>query len=257
MLCAILLIEADFNAAMKLIIGHRMICNAIWCHAIPTECFGSHPGHSAIQVSLNHCLVSDTSRQQKAPLALALVECLTCYNSLGHPPASLACQRLGAPPSVLCTIFSTIQLMKFFLQTAHGDLDNFYGGGTSLLPFQGVCQGNGVGPVIWLAVSLVLMNMVRHHGSSATFTTPISKLSTSLIGLIYVDDCDLFAINSDSSWPQMVVDSLQQNINLWQGGLIVTGGALSPKNLLGACFLCVLKESGGHFTLLSLSLLPL
>jgi len=229
MLRAILLIEADFNAAMKLIIGHRMICNAIRCHAIPTECFGSRPGHSAIQVSLNRCLVSDTSRQQKTPLAIASVDCLTCYDSLGHPPASIACQRLGAPPSVLCTIFSTIQLMKFFLRTAHGDSDNFYGGGTSVLPFQGVCQGNGAGPAIWLAVSMVLMNMIKSHGSSATFTTPISKLSTSLIGLIYVDDCDLFAVNSDSSRPQAVVDSLQKNINLWQGGLIVTGGALSPK----------------------------
>jgi len=40
-LWAILLMEADFNAAMKLLIGHRMICNAIKAHATPMECFSS------------------------------------------------------------------------------------------------------------------------------------------------------------------------------------------------------------------------
>ena len=53
LLRAILLMEADFNAAMKILVGHRMICNAIKSEAIPVECFGSHPGHTAIQVSLN------------------------------------------------------------------------------------------------------------------------------------------------------------------------------------------------------------
>jgi len=70
---AILLIEADFNAAMKLFIGHRMICNAINSKAILAECFGSWPGHTVIQVSLNQCLVTDVSHQQKTSLAVASV----------------------------------------------------------------------------------------------------------------------------------------------------------------------------------------
>jgi len=129
LLRAILLMEADFNAAMKLLIGHRMVCNVIKNNAVPQECFGSLPEHTAIQVSLDRCLISDVLRQCKSTLAIMLADCLTCYDSVGHAPASIACQRLGAPPSVLCTIFQTIQLMKFFLQTAYGDSDEFYGGG--------------------------------------------------------------------------------------------------------------------------------
>jgi len=49
----ILLMEADFNAAMKLLIGHRMVCNAIKNQAVPQECFGSLLEHTAIQVSLD------------------------------------------------------------------------------------------------------------------------------------------------------------------------------------------------------------
>jgi len=152
--------EADFNATMKLLIGHRMICNAILAKAIPQECFGSRLEHTAIQVSLNRCLIADTARQSRSTLAVTSVDCLTCYDSVAHGPASLACQRLGAPPAVMCTIFQTIQLMKFFLQMAHGNSDHFYGWGASLLLFQGVGQGNSTGPTIWLATSIVLMNMV-------------------------------------------------------------------------------------------------
>jgi len=188
-------------------------CHKNW--AIPAKCFGSRPEHTAIQVSLSCCLVSYVARQQKSSLAIASVDCLTCYDSVGHPMASLACQCLGAPQSILCTVFSTIQMMKFFLCMAHGDSEEFYGGGTSALPFQGVCQGNGAGPAIWLAVSIVLMEMVHSHGSMATFTTPITCLSTLLLGLIYVYDCDLFATDTDGLHPWEVVCQLQTNINLW------------------------------------------
>jgi len=53
LLQAILLMEADFNAAMKILIGHHMVCNAIKSRAVPQECFGSLLEHRAIQVSLN------------------------------------------------------------------------------------------------------------------------------------------------------------------------------------------------------------
>jgi len=46
---------------------------------------------------------------------------------------------------------------------------------------------------------------------------------------LYVDDCDLFATNQDGLQLQRTLLQLQENINLWQGGLAVTGGSLSPK----------------------------
>jgi len=115
LLWVILLMEVDINAAMKILIGHWMIFNAIKNCAVPQECFGSLPEHTAIQVSLDCCLVGDISCQRQSTLAATLVDCLTCYDSIGHASASLACQQLGAPPLVLCTIFQMIQLMKFYL----------------------------------------------------------------------------------------------------------------------------------------------
>jgi len=226
---AILLMEADFNAVMKLLIGHQMICNAIRNCTIPQECFGSLPEHTAIQVSLDRCLIGDVSQQRRSTLAVTSVNCLTCYDSVTHAPVSLACQWLGAPPSVLCTIFQMIQLMKFFLRTVYGDSTDFYGGGNNALPFQGICQGNRAGLAIWLATSIVLMDMVRSNGNRVTFFSPISHQPTDLLGLLYVDNCDLFAIDEDGLHPRTTIANLQCNIDLWQGSLAAMGGSLAPK----------------------------
>jgi len=144
--------------------------------------------------------------------------------------------------------------MKFFLHTAHGDLDQFYGGITTGLLFQGICQGNGAGPAIWLAVSIVLITMVCKNGSSATFTSPLSHRLTTLLGLLYIDDCDLFTIDNNGSSPMDTVKCLQTNIDLWQGGLAVTGGSLSPSK--SSWCLLAMRPQGTHWSYHSIQSLP-
>ncbi len=69
----------------------------------------------AIQVLLSCCLVADVLCKCKLTLAITSVNCLTCYDSIGHPTVSLACQPLGVPPSILCMVFQSILMMKVFL----------------------------------------------------------------------------------------------------------------------------------------------
>ena len=125
---AILLMEGDFNGAMKILLGYRMVRMAQQLNLIPDECYGSRPGCTALQVSLGRTLTADITRQSRATLAVASVDCRTCYDSVSHPPASIACQRLGVSPLVLETVFSSIQSMNIFLRTAHGDSSTAYNG---------------------------------------------------------------------------------------------------------------------------------
>jgi len=78
-------------------------------------------------------------------------------------------------------------------------------------------------------MSIPSIETLCHHGQLATFISLISSTSVSLVGLIYVDDCNFFAYGSPSVSMNQVVASLQQNIHLWQGGLHSTGGSLSLK----------------------------
>jgi len=94
----------------------------------------------------------------------------------------------------MSTIFTTIQLMKFFLCTTYGDFATFYGGGLSQYPFQGVCQGNRAGLAIWLALSLRLIQIIHWFGLPNKISSAIPLASIILVGLIYIDDCDLFVL---------------------------------------------------------------
>jgi len=163
-------------------------------------------------------------------LAVASVDCCTCYNSMSHPPVSITCQCLGVSPTILETIFASRQSMHIFLWKAHGDSSLLYNGISSTgLPFQGVCQGNRASLALWLATSIPLIDSLQHHGHLATFTSPISCQQASLVGFLYVDNCDLLAFGLGNIPHDQVVSALQRNILLWQGGLKATSGSLSLK----------------------------
>ena len=194
-LCALGLLEAGFNSAMKILVGHWMVHQALTDNLIPSECYGSIPGCCAIQVSFSHCLLADLLHQRHHPLAIACEDFAWCYDQIAHCPASLACQHLvGVSPEVMSTIFFMIQFVKFYLHTAYGDSATFYGGGLSQYPFQGVCQGNGSGPAIWLALSLCLIHMLHQTGSPTQISSSILLTSITMVCFIYVNDCDLFAL---------------------------------------------------------------
>jgi len=122
--------------------------------------------------------------------------------------------------------------------------------GRPWIAVQGVCQGNIAGPAIWLATSIVLMNMVQSNSHHVLFSSLISHWSIDLLGLLYMDDCNLFTMDDDGCHPCSMIANIQHNhINLWQGVLAVTGGSFSVKNHHGAFWWCAFRDIGGHFTL--------
>jgi len=70
----ILLMEGDLNTAMQLFIGAQMTVNALHHNLVPAACYGSHPGCTAIQVSLNHTLTANVMCQSWATLAVASLD---------------------------------------------------------------------------------------------------------------------------------------------------------------------------------------
>ena len=64
---AILLLEADFNAANKIIFNSRMIPKLEENNLIPQEIVGGRRNQSAIQVAINKKLITDIANQTKRP----------------------------------------------------------------------------------------------------------------------------------------------------------------------------------------------
>ena len=127
-------------------------------------------------------------------------------------------------------MFYSIQHMIHRVRTAFGDSDKHYGG-EDIVPgenyLQGMVQGNAAGPAMWSLLSSIIFECLHKQGHSTFFCSAISRQLFSILGFMYVDDCDLFQTGSD---PKEVLESMQRVINSWRLLVKVLGGAMDATN---------------------------
>eukprot|EP00804_Cyclotella_cryptica_P030009 CCRYP_013463-RA/>CCRYP_013463-RA protein AED:0.64 eAED:0.64 QI:0/-1/0/1/-1/0/1/0/212 len=186
---AILLMEADFNAANKIIFGQRMLNSARQYKLMPDEIFSEQQrmGEDGI---LAKVLFYDISRQLRAPAALASVDATNCYDRISHAIASLVFRAFGVRLSTTLLMLQAIQQMQFFLHTAFGDSKRSVGA-RAHLKTQGFMQGNGASPAGWTVISIVILHAHSQTGHAATFRCSVSGVAKSLSCILYVDDNNL------------------------------------------------------------------
>ena len=97
-------------------------------------------------------LTADMSRQKSQAGFLCSNDAIQCYDRVVHSVAMLSMLRLGADRNAITSLFKQLQQAEHFVTTAHDMADRAYGGKKrqqeGKLPFQGVLQGNGMGPCI-------------------------------------------------------------------------------------------------------------
>lgn len=224
---AILLMEADFNAANKLVFGVRMLNTVREYKLMPQEIF-AEKNRTACSASLAKTLFFDIVRQSRVPAALASVDAANCFDRLAHAVLSLVYQSFGVPKAACKATLEAIQNMKYFLRTGFGDSTQFAGGGVHVKT-QGICQGNGAGPASSGVVFIVILNAHKKKGFGAKFVLPISKATSDLSAFIFVDDTDLLEFRMDCDYSvEDVHQQLQRSVMDWGKLLIATGGALKP-----------------------------
>jgi hypothetical protein len=229
---SITLLEAQFNQNNKWY-GRQFMHHNEARGTIPKEQTGSRKGHSAAITALNKVLAMDILRQQRQAGFLCSNDASQCYDRILHNVAMMSMLRLGAHINALTSLFGQLQKGIHRTMTGYGISNSYHGGEfrtqTGVLPYQGVLQGNGMGPVIWLAISVLLINIMEHEGHAAIFISAISLTTLKLCCFMFVDDCDL--LNTATGVDTSAVSSLlkfQQAIDCWEGCLRVTGGALKP-----------------------------
>jgi hypothetical protein len=228
---AILLMEADFNATNKIMYGVRMMKNVCNHRLMPEEIY-SKKNQMADDGMLTKTLFYDVIRQARVPAAIALVDASNCYDRIAHAMALLVFQAFGVPESAIGSMLSAIENMKFFLRTGFGDSTKFAGGGICIKT-QGLTQGNSASPAGWAVISIVILNAHGKKGHGAKFVCPITKLTSHLSVILYVDATDLLHINLEEDESVATVhESIQASIVNWRNLLIATGRASTGKMLL-------------------------
>ena len=169
----ILLLEGDCNMYNKVIFGVRMLDNAYSAGVIPRENHAQR-GSTALEVAFLRLLTLDISRQRRHFMALASVDAANCYDRVGHSFLSLACRAMGLPVQAIKVMTTTLSRMKFYLRSGYGDSARHYGADPDN-PLEGLCQGSGAAPEVWLVVSSMLIHYMRDEGCDITITSSMSS----------------------------------------------------------------------------------
>jgi hypothetical protein len=215
--------EADFNFYNGLMFAKRMMHRAESNRWIPPEIYGGRKNHEAIEVALNHRLLTNISRQRRMPIAVTLVDAQTCYDRMAHSIASITAQGWQVDPKAIVAMLITIQGMKFFLRTAFGDSSTYFGG-RSALPFQGGCQGNKGAPALWLVVSICLVRLMHKLGMITQLKAAMTATTMVFAGFLFVDDTDLIALAaSKDDTADQVVQCLQMPFGCGTGAYAQRG----------------------------------
>ena len=225
---AILLFEADFNQNNKRF-GRAVMYNAEDLCLLAKEQYGSRKRKSAIDHCLNRRLTFDMARLRKRPLAVCSNDAKACYDRIVHAIASIALQRVGAPKEPIICMFTTLQKLRHHIRTIYGDSEISFSGELWAVPIQGVGQGNGAGPQIWALISTPLLNILRNEGYGVCFKTAMTQEEIKFAGYAFVDDTDLCCSSLDeTATPTKVAEDLQKALDIWEGTLHATGGAIGP-----------------------------
>jgi hypothetical protein len=222
----IVLFHAMFNMNNKRI-GREMIANAETLQQIPWEVYGSRKRHRSIECAANKVLTTDIARQEHRSTALCSNDAKSCFDRILHSIATICMRRVGVTKQTCLMMFGTLAQAKHYIRTTYGDSDTAY---TCIeIPFQGINQGNGAGPGMWLLVSIPIINMLKSAGFGFKVRTVISGDEFSFVCYTFVDDSDV--VHSQDTMTDdtlSLIHEMQQVVNTWEGGLRASGGALVP-----------------------------
>jgi hypothetical protein len=145
----------------------------------------------------------------------------SCYDRIAHVFASLVFQAVGVGITAVMAMLLSIQHMKFYLRTGLGESVSYMTAALGSI-IQGLCQGNTAAPAGWSLISAVLIQVYKLFGHGAFYETPITRKSHNTAGVWYVDDADLFTMNSGLATRELWAE-VARSTKTWTELLTVPG----------------------------------
>jgi hypothetical protein len=134
--------------------------------------------------------------------------------------------KFGVQIKPLLSMFQCLQQAEQKICTAYGNSTTTYGGNRQV-PLQGSGQGNGCGPATYVAISAIIIAMMKSEGFGAKFLTAMSLLMIHFVCYVFVDDSNVVHTGTTlDSTGKEVATTMQQVVDHWEGGLRATGGAI-------------------------------
>ena len=228
------LLESSFSEGCKVIFSRRMMQHARKYGQIPPDQYARKGGKS-IDAAIQKILMFDLMRLQKRAGVCFANDLMANYDRMAHLPSSLALRFLGAPPTAVQCMSTTMQNMRHYIRTAYGDSDNYYGGDPAC-PLQGGGQGSPAAPPMWIALTIIVLKMLSTYEPGVTVIFAISTAILTFSAILYVDDTDLFVLQKNDETVEEMLQRAQTLTSRWVEAMWATGAALRPEK----CWWCLI-----------------
>ena len=137
-LCAILLMEGNFNYHSRAIFGKRMMDLARQHNMVPEEIYNKK-GKTVGGAILQQVFTCDFAWQYKCPLIIVSLDTTQCYDIVTHTMMILTLVAHKVRQQSVIRMISPIQNMEYYLRTGSGESTTHAGGKHGKK--QGLCQG--------------------------------------------------------------------------------------------------------------------
>ena len=159
---------------------------------------------------MNKVLTNDLIRSRRIPTIIIFNDAKSCYGRIVLWIAAIALRRLGTSAEASQEMMRTLQTAKHKICTAYGDSDIDYGGRYVFPPLQGTGQGNGSRPAIWVAISTVLLSIMKQQEFGFSILSALSFSALALAGFAFVDDTNIIHAETDPyTDPTIVLEQAQ------------------------------------------------
>ncbi len=239
------LYEADYNLILK-IMWRRLLRHADNHNALLPDQWGSRPGKNSIEVVVLKQFTYMLAHLLHMPLACFDNDAAACYDRIIPALAMMSCRRLGLPTNLSELNASMLAQARYRVKTLMGIAELFF-----LCAF-GTGQGSGNSPMVWLAVSILLIGGMAKLCEGISVQSPTGKYKAKRNMDAFVDDSTTWVGSFDNPLcsPRQLGKKLQQSAQTWEQLLSASGGKLQ----LSKCFfymMCWKWDTEGKPTLMT------
>ena len=221
----IVLLEADFNMALRLIWMKRLFCNAE-ADGFVAEQWGNRKDKSAMDCLTMKLLTCESVRIMRHRAALMAMDAAACYDRIITYLSNISERRYGLPKNACKTKGSAIFEMKRHVRTAFGDSAHFYTSTDNDL-MHGECQGKTSSPPSWTIFTITLLRALKHYNPGIQIESVDGSVTIQRVADMFVDDCDLWTSLPPDSSEEDLVKRFTIAAQSWERLLFATGGLLA------------------------------
>jgi hypothetical protein len=226
------LLEADYQATLKILIARRLLWHSEQSRSLGDHQSGSRPGRTAEDVLVTKALTDENLRRLRINAGMFDNDASACYDRMILPLVNLLNRKHGLSASAAKLHSLTLEKMQYFVKTTLGISQQFYQS-SDTRPLYGTGQGATDSPVQWGFISVLAFSVLDDESHGLLLRSP--DLLTEVLQTIsaFVDDSSNYTGDySGTLDPAGVARLLEQDAQRWSHLLHATGGALE----LTKCF---------------------